>query len=517
MGLLNVLRKDDVAAVDPMPEVLRKSPDKTHKLITTRRYPIYYLGITKCGSTFLKNLFYALDHDAPHPDGETIHDYPLDLIRAVDTPLWMIRRSPYAFTVLREPVDRFLSFYFDKIYGTGAQNFAELRLKLVEDIGLDLTPRLSAEGHIANCMALLDWLERNLAQDTDEPINPHWRPQMTRIDTVERMKIGIFTLDGLDWQMPLHFAKIIPNLSQTMDMVKSRNPAQYPVDKALMKTDDLVARVRSIYPRDAEKYALTTAHWAKRAKRIEAPFARKDDASLHVLSTYRFNLNAIVIPKAGCSYVRNLFYALDHGRLHDTPNEIDNDGSLRTCLKGRSEIAQGTSIIVLRDPVARFFSLYFDKAWGQDGGDFHWIAKALKRNRRFKTSRVLSVDEHHDNCCRLLGFLEKRMEQQSPDEQNAHWRAQYLRAEAAQEFDLKPVLLEDFEAQIKIVADGKIRGLEDQLAAVSFRNESAKPVDVEALKSAWLIDRIHTLYAEDMALYERVRAGWAQTGEPPAL
>ena len=518
LGTLRKPKEPIVVAARPVgvPDDL-KNEDKTHKFFTTRRYPIYYLAITKCGSTFLKNLFYALDHDQLHPDAGNIHDHSDDLLRAHDTPRWMIRRSRYAFTVLRDPVDRFLSMYFDKLYGTGPQNFPELREEIAAECAMDLSPGLNAADHAENCLKLIDWLGRNIANETDIPINPHWRPQMTRVNKLAHMKIGFFTLDGLDWQMPAHLGDVVPDLPAKMAMVRSRNVTRYPVDKSAVATDELRARVRAVYAEDAKKYDTVSEQWAARRDRKEPLLVLDNAPKLHVLTTHRFNINALVIPKVGCSYVRNLFYALDHGRANDAPSNIDNDGSLLHRRKTKTELEAGVNFLVLRDPVARFFSLYFDKVWGHGDSQFPWIAKKLSESRRFREGQDLTAEQHHDNCCRLLGYLESRFEEKPVEELNAHWRPQFVKATEAREFGFAPILLEDLERQLRVLADGQVRGLDEAFGLVSYRNESAKPVDMNELASSWVLDRIHTLYAEDMALYERVRAGWNSESVPPAL
>jgi len=128
-----------------------RNDDRTHKFITTRRHPIYYMAITKCGSTFLKHLLYVLDHDAVHEDPDYIHDYSEDFIRTDKTPAELLQSSAYTFTVLRKPASRFLSLYFDKIYGEGPQNFPDMRFEIARDCGLDLSRHLSPDGHRRNC------------------------------------------------------------------------------------------------------------------------------------------------------------------------------------------------------------------------------------------------------------------------------------------------------------------------------------------------------------------------------
>lgn len=517
MGRL--LKKDDpifthaakASPVDIVPNV-----EKTHRFLTTRRYPIYYMPITKCGSTYMKNLMYVLDHDAVHPAASSIHDHPGDLSRADKTPAWMIRRSGLAFSILRDPVRRFFSLYFDKIYGEGPQNFPELREEIAEDCGLDLTPGLDVAAHRANCFRLIGWIDDNLAGDTDLEINPHWRPQSVRVGAVAHLKIGFLTTDGLDRQLADYLGDAIPDIEDKMALVSARNETRYPVDPEEVATPELTEEINAVYADDLAHYRRVSRYWRRRLA-APAPSVAPTGDKINVLTTHRFGVNAIAMQKAGCTYVRNLFYLMDHGRPHPQPSEIYKDGCLVFRHKTAEALEGAANVIVLRDPIARFFSLYFDKVWGESQQAFPWIAKKLVADRRFRLSRNLSQAEHHDNCCRFLGYLESRFKEKPPEQLNPHWRPQHIRADEARPFGFVPILLEDFQSQFVQVAGGHIRGLDEALAQPIFRNETEKPIAPADLISPWIEERLHALYAEDIALYARVKAGWAETGAPPEL
>lgn len=513
------LKLETADQIAPSKTVEEADEDKrTRKFHTTRRFPIYYMSITKCGSTYLKNLFYALDHDNEHDAANNIHDHADDLIRATGLPFWMIRRSKYAFTVVRDPVSRFVSLYFDKIYGDGPQNFPELRQEIAGEAGLNLSRGLNAEEHRENCHRFLAWLGKNLAGDTDAAINPHWRPQSRRIATVADFRISFLTLDGLDWQLPAFLGPVVPDIAEKMARVRTRNKAAYPVASTQVLDDGLRDRIRALYAEDQALYERVSRWWAKHgAARTARATPPVRGTRIDVLTTHRHNVNIIAMPKAGISYLRNLAYALDHGRQHPMPENIVQDNCLRYCTRTEAELSNSVKVIVLRDPVARFFSLYFDKVWNDEAGAFPWITARLRRSRVFHEGPKLRLGAHRDNCRKLLGFLRKRFEEQPVNALNPHWRPQSQRVEEARKFGFVPIILEDFEAQFRHVADGRIRGLDTAMSAVNFRNASAKPKSVEALNGPWITERLHALYGEDIALYQRIRAGWAETGQPPEL
>jgi len=232
------------------------------RMTTLTNVEVYYLPITKCGSTYLKNVFYYLENGSELAEGLRIHKEGI-LPRAKSGDDDKIRNSTHAFTVLRDPVDRFISLYFDKIYGNGPQNFPRIRGMLAQEIGLDLARDLSVEQHRENCMLLIDWLERNLAHKTDEPINHHWRWQSARLKRVEELELVHLTLDGLDRQLPALIEDIVPNIRKAMAAVKSRNRTAKPASGDELVDDALRSKIEGVYAADKVLYLAAKQRWAQ--------------------------------------------------------------------------------------------------------------------------------------------------------------------------------------------------------------------------------------------------------------
>ncbi len=257
MRILKALRRKPVP--DESAETPKGSP--TRRLFTTNRYPVYYMSTTKCGCTFLKNLFYLLDHDEPHPDAVNIHAYPDDLLRATEVPLDTVCESAHAFMVVRDPVDRFFSLYFDKIYRNGPQNFPRIREVLVAQEGLDIRPGIDAGRHRQNCLIMIDWLARNHAGETDMPVNPHWRRQAARIRQGRKMHLTHLTLDGLEWQLPMLLEDVIPDIVGKMAAVTARNRTAPPVAKSDILDEALRDRIIAVYRADRKAHVAASKYW----------------------------------------------------------------------------------------------------------------------------------------------------------------------------------------------------------------------------------------------------------------
>lgn len=487
------------------------------RFFTTRRYPIFYLQITKCGCTYLKNLLYYLDHDHPHEAGRFIHDHSNDLIRADGRDPQVIAEARHVFTVLRNPVDRFFSLYFDKIHGAGPQNFGALRRVLAHDIGLDLAPDLTPEGHRANAEALIDWIALNLDDETPEPMNPHWKPQHLRLAKLEGFSAFRMTLDGLDWQLPWFLRGVVPTIENAMAAVKERNVSVRAQLQESVLTPALRARIREVYAQDTENYETARARWAKRQKRATRVPPAPQPPLLRVLSTHRYPINFRIIPKCGSTLLRNLAYRLDHGTNHPDPQRIDADGALYTPTKERAHMGDELNIVVFREPFQRLMSLYFNKVWGEGETAFPWISRTLSKNRRFNMNRDIDEAAHHDNLMRLIGLLETRFAQQRAQELNPHWRPQSFRLSDLSAAGFKPLLLEDLDRQLPLVARARVPGIKEELASAPGRNKTDPPVPYDRFRTPYILERLEALYAEDIALYERLRTQWGAGDTCPAL
>lgn len=237
---------------------------------------------------------------------------------------------------------------------------------------------------------------------------------------------------------------------------------------------------------------------------------------LTVTSPLSQPLNYLVSLKVGSTYLRNLIYALDHGRVY---SEVERDfpRDLPTRDMTVSELAGEVSFFVVRDPVARFFSLYFDKVAGEADSRFPWITSVLEKNRVFHDRPALTLEEHRENCMSLLGFIEVRMKGRPGLPNNPHWSKQILRAEEGLRFRLKPLMLDRLDAQLLQIADGRIDGLDAAMAMVKTRNRSPRPVKAEDILTPEIYEKLSSLYPEDIQLYDLVKTGWDMLGHPPEI
>lgn len=234
---------------------------QTNRLFTTRRVPLRYLVIPKCGCTFVKNLLWRLEHGADHAVPLRVHDDDADFLRADALGLTpeAIRAEGHAFTVLRNPVDRFFSLYTDKVIGPGWQKFVPLRKVLVQRHGLDPEAR-SVGAHRANCALLIDWLEANLATGRDLPKDPHWTPQAWRRPLMEKFDLKLLTLNDLSAQIACLARDVVPDIEQVLDGLEANRSAK-PIAKGDVLVRELRQRINAVYAEDRRLFTAVRDAW----------------------------------------------------------------------------------------------------------------------------------------------------------------------------------------------------------------------------------------------------------------
>lgn len=238
----------------------RQQP-RMESLLSCKALPIRYLVIPKCGCTFVKNLLWRLDHGAAYANPPRIHERTRDFARVAQFNLTVddVRAEDHCFVVLRNPVDRFLSLYFDKVVGEGYRKFVPLRAVLRENHDLNVDAA-TPKDHRSNCHILIDWIEANLSGPNEIGRDPHWTPQHFRMETIRAFDMKILTLGGLDASLSLLLSDLVPDIGPVLASLE-----RYATSSKEMKNKvldpDLKARIIQVYKRDAENYDRLCKVW----------------------------------------------------------------------------------------------------------------------------------------------------------------------------------------------------------------------------------------------------------------
>lgn len=236
-------------------------PDaQTNRLFTTHKVPLRYLVIPKCGCTFVKNLLWRLEHGADHAVPLRVHDDDSQFLRADALGLTAadIRAEAHAFTVLRNPVDRFFSLYTDKVIGPGWQKYVPLREVLT---GHGLDPEAdTVPGHQTNCEIMIDWLARNLKDEVDLPKEAHWTPQSYRWSLVKSFDLKLLLLNDVNAQITCLARDLVPDIAQTLAGLEiNRSPK--PVQKGAVLVPDLRKKINAVYAQDRKLFQAVKQAW----------------------------------------------------------------------------------------------------------------------------------------------------------------------------------------------------------------------------------------------------------------
>lgn len=261
---------------DAIPGTYKSDREIADWLFISETRPIAYLSIAKCGSTFVKHLLWHIDHGEIHESGiesdTAIHDFDDRLPRGTALAVEDVQANPYAFTIVRNPVDRFLSLYFDKVAGDHDPGFEWFRKIMAGVDGIIADPR-TVEDHRANCLAMIAWIGRNLAGQTAAPLNNHWRQQRVRVNMARKLNLAVLTLDGLNGQLRVLLGGIVPDIGDHLRAVTARNKVPRPISKAEIRTDELVAAIRSVYSHDHRIWTDAKTAWSRIDKSQPDPAA----------------------------------------------------------------------------------------------------------------------------------------------------------------------------------------------------------------------------------------------------
>lgn len=254
-------------------------PNNLDRLFSSYQYnDVFYLVIPKCGCTFVKNFLWKLDHQGDsHPNPKRVHDSDADFARAsfFGHSRESVRLSNYAFTVLRNPVERFLSLYFDKVIGDGYRRFVPLRETLVRDFDLDPTAS-DVTGHRRNCVILIDWISENLKGNTTMVRDPHWTPLSWRYEIIKEFDLKLLLLHNLDRKMELLLQQRVPNVADYLKEVE-RYSSTRQVDRSVLIDSDLNMKISKVYESDLWFAHKTWSLWDSRKPRRTEDIPRASD------------------------------------------------------------------------------------------------------------------------------------------------------------------------------------------------------------------------------------------------
>lgn len=225
------------AAVTTMPKAQTE-----YQFLKSERYGFYYYKIAKCGSSYLQALVKQLDG--------------INQEKTLKAKTWDGKRA-IAFVVIRNPIDRFTSLYFDKLAKPTIMSQHFLRRGLLKENSQTL------EDHRNNCSQSLGWISGTINSNVIGKMNYHWRPQIYRLHKISKMRVHMLTLDGLYWQLPLILSSNCPEINQHMKDLNPQNvsPKFFPASQLV--SNKLRQQISRTYASDFRLYAEVNNYWEK--------------------------------------------------------------------------------------------------------------------------------------------------------------------------------------------------------------------------------------------------------------
>lgn len=229
------------------------------QLFLSRKYGIGAFTITRNASAFIKNLTYVLDNNRPHPNSLNIHDHNDTLPRgnelSDDEGLSLLN-----FTVVRNPVDRFFSFYFSRLVGREQYKYEWIHDAVKADGGPEMRP-ISLEEHRRYCAFLVRWVERSLQGQVDEKPNPLWMPQRVRVNTARSIRAKVLTVEGLNDQLYMLLANRVPEIEDKLRATPRPRHQDRLFAQEELETDEILEHLHRIYAYDLEIWNRAIVAW----------------------------------------------------------------------------------------------------------------------------------------------------------------------------------------------------------------------------------------------------------------
>jgi hypothetical protein len=175
--------------------------------------------------------------------------------------------SPYSFVVIRDPVKRFMSLYFDKLYGMPRKSEKYSLGEYFINMGL-IEPNIGgdAQKHRENCLRSITWIKLNLAGQTDQKPNWHWKPQRFRLNQIHPFRFNVLLLEDINYQLCKILTPLVPNIGKAMSEVSAQNISKKPIKPSDILDEELIQMITDTYPDDTKIYREVSNYWRELKK-----------------------------------------------------------------------------------------------------------------------------------------------------------------------------------------------------------------------------------------------------------
>jgi hypothetical protein len=244
------------------------------------------------------------------------------------------------------------------------------------------------------------------------------------------------------------------------------------------------------------------------------PVTSPSNLPTHRLFTMRtLPIRYLVIPKCGCTYVKNMIWALEKHRQHVAPLRVHDDdlAFLRASDLGLTPDQirkESYAFTVLRRPIERFYSLYTDKIIGSGRHNFPPVADILTQRHKLITVPT-SIDDHRYNCNSLIEWVGQNIAESLDLPADPHWLPQSTHFSLVHRFNLHLLTTIDLTEQLNVFLKPLVPDIEQKLS-VFERNQSKSRVSLEDVLDKTLRRKINDVFRKDQATYRAVSVHWRE-------
>ena len=218
-----------------------------------RNRPLSYVLNPKAACTLALNFVFYVNHNYRYFDHFRIHGSELALLKLrgpeLDAQALSIyyRLSPKSFTIVRDPLQRFVSAFLGKIFTDDDPDYYLPRDYLTSVYDIDLSPEADPA---QSCLAFAKWLAM---QPDPRQFDRHFKPQYLNLMVDSRFTVDtILRLEDRDALLAFFTRWIGAEKAKWFLSFRFNEQTKYKSDEVI--TDELEDIVRKIYARDYELF-----------------------------------------------------------------------------------------------------------------------------------------------------------------------------------------------------------------------------------------------------------------------
>ncbi len=228
-------------------------PHEVPTILFGQNKPLSYVLNPKAACTLALNFVFFVNHEYRYFDPIQIH-YSRRALLQLKAPKFEPRAaytfyqlSPETFSIVRNPLDRFISGFLSKVFSDDDPYYVPFRDELTSVWGIDLSPEADPA---RSCLAFARWIA---AHENQEQIEPHFRPQHINLRLNGSFPVDtILRLEDRDGILAFFTKWVGVNKAKWFLSLRFNEHAKYTKEQFL--TDELSRLVRQIYARDYELF-----------------------------------------------------------------------------------------------------------------------------------------------------------------------------------------------------------------------------------------------------------------------